>query len=253
MKSTTTATITTVTSVAPTETTNDFLTNNFTACKVAIDETKSLTLYKLKNYDVTYNIGLSSLTVFIKTSDTVMEYLDARFKAAKASNTQAALQNWQSYYKPLQEIAIKDYKKIFSSLDTVTQFDLSCGGQVILTSPNYNFLVKKNVFVRPALQMFEETDKKQFNKFVNERLQALQKSLLEDSNNKIKKAATKVLKLYGYDFSWQSVDADSIKLLKNLGCLQGAKGNRKSQSMTTLLNKVIECVYTQRMKKAYNL
>lgn len=261
MKTNTTNTATTTTTATPatpakpttSEPSSDFLTANFTASKIAIDETKSLTLYKLKNYEVTYNIGLSALTVFIKTSDAVMEYLATRLKAAKASNTQTTVQNWQSYYKPLQEIALQEYKKIFYALDKVSQFDLCCQGQVILTSPNYNFLIRKNVFIRPALQLFEETDKKQFNKFLNERLQALQNSLLKDSNNTIKKNTTKVLELYGYNFAWQAVDSDSIKLLKNLGCLRGAKGNRKSQSMTTLLNKVIECVYTQRLKKAYSL
>ena len=57
-----------------------------------------------------------------------------------------------------------------------------------------------------------------------------------------------MLDLWEYDLSWQAIDADGIKLLKNLGCLSGTKGNRKNQSKTTLLNKVIECVYTRRKR-----
>lgn len=230
---------------------SDFLTSNFTAYKVAIDETKSLTLYKLKRYKVSYILGISGLTVYIKTSDDVMQYLETRLKQAlKASSSQAALQNWQSYYKPLQELALAEYKKIFSTLDTVTQFDLCCKGQVILTSPKYNFLVRKNIFLRPALQISKD-NKKTIQAALNKHLENLQNALLSDSNAKIKKQITNVLALWQYEFAWQAVNADGIKLLKNLGCLQGAKGNRHNQSKTTLLNKVIECVYTQRKIKNY--
>lgn len=234
-----------------TETASDFLTTNFTAYKVAIDDTKSLTLYKLKNYSVTYIQGISSLTVYIKTSDDVMKYLENRLKQAlKNSNSEAALQNWQSYYKPLQELALAEYKKIYTTLDTVAQFDLSCNGKVILTSLNYNFMVKKNIFLRPALTISKD-NKKTMQASLNKHLTALQDALLSDSNAKIKKQITNVLALWQYDFAWQAVNADGIKLLKNLGCLQGAKGNRHNQSKTTLLNKVIECVYTQREIKNY--
>lgn len=250
MKATeTTQTATTATEV--TTVTNDFVTNNFTAYKVAIDETKSLTLYKLKNYSVTYIQGISSLTVYIKTSNDVMEYLENRLKQTlKNSNSEAALQNWQAYYKPLQELALQEYKKIFSTLDTVAQFDLSCRGQVILTSPQYNFMVRKNIFLRPALTVSKD-NKKTMQASLNKHLTALQDALLSDSNAKIKKQITNVLALWQYEFAWQAVNAEGIKLLKNLGCLQGAKGNRHNQSKTTLLNKVIECVYTQREIKNY--
>lgn len=247
MKATqTTATATEVTSVV-----NDFINKHFTAYKVAIDESKSLTLYKLKSYKVTYIQGISSLTVYIKTSDDVMEYLENRLKqAVKASSSQSALQNWQSYYKPLQELALMEYKKVYATLDTVAQFDLCCNGQVILTSPQYNFLVRKNVFLRPALTVSKD-NKKTMQASLNKHLTALQDALLSDSNAKIKKQITNVLALWQYEFSWQAVNADGIKLLKNLGCLQGAKGNRHNQSKTTLLNKVIECIYTQREIKNY--
>lgn len=250
-----TATTTNATQVTatPTETTSDFINKHFTAYKVAIDDTKSLTLYKLKSYKASYILGISSLTVYIKTSDDVMQYLENRLKqASKASSSEAALQNWQAYYKPLQELALTEYKKIFSTLDTVTQFDLSCRGQVILTSPKYNFIIRKNIFLRPALTVSKD-NKKTMQAALNKHLTALQDALLSDSNAKIKKQITNMLALWQYEFSWQAVNADGIKLLKNLGCLQGAKGNRHNQSKTTLLNKVIECVYTQRMKKAYNL
>lgn len=231
--------------------TSDFITKHFTAYKVAIDETKSLTLYKLKSYEVSYIQGLSSLTVYIKTSDDVMQYLENRLKqAVKASSSQSALQNWQSYYKPLQELALAEYKKIYATLDTVAQFDLSCRGQVILISSNYNFLVRKNIFLRPALTVSKD-NKKTMQASLNKHLTALQDALLSDSNAKIKKQITNVLALWQYELAWQAVNADGIKLLKNLGCLQGAKGNRHNQSKTTLLNKVIECVYTQREIKNY--
>lgn len=234
-----------------TEVTSDFITSNFTASTVAIDESKSLTLYKLKSYEVTYIQGISSLTVYIKTSDDVMQYLENRLKQAlKASSSQSALQNWQAYYKPLQELALQEYKKVFTTLDTVTQFDLSCRGQVILTSPQYNFMVRKNIFLRPALTVSKD-NKKTMQAALSKHLTALQNALLSDSNAKIKKQITNVLALWQYEFSWQAVNSDGIKLLKNLGCLQGAKGNRHNQSKTTLLNKVIECVYTQREIKNY--
>lgn len=239
------------TTATPTETASDFLNKHFTAYKVAIDDTKSLTLYKLKSYEVSYIQGISSLTVYIKTSDDVMEYLENRLKqTAKDSSSETALQNWQSYYKPLQELALIEYKKVYATLDTVTQFDLSCGGQVILTSPKYNFLVKKNIFLRPALHVNKD-NKKTMQAALNKHLTVLQNALLSDTNAKIKKQITNVLALWQYEFSWQAVNADGIKLLKNLGCLQGAKGNRHNQSKTTLLNKVIECVYTQRKIKNY--
>lgn len=251
MKVTETKAITATQTTATTEVTSDFLTKNFTAYKVAIDDTKSLTLYKLKSYKVSYIQGISGLTVYIKTSDDVMQYLENRLKQAlKASSSGAALQNWQSYYKPLQELALAEYKKIFSTLDTVTQFDLCCKGQVILTSPKYNFLVRKNIFLRPALQISKD-NKKTIQAALNKHLENLQNALLSDSNAKIKKQITNVLALWQYEFAWQAVNADGIKLLKNLGCLQGAKGNRHNQSKTTLLNKVIECVYTQRKIKNY--
>ena len=254
MKTTqTTQTQATVTTTATevTTVTSDFINKHFTAYKVAIDDTKSLTLYKLKNYSVSYIQGLSSLTVYIKTSDDVMQYLENRLKQAiKASSSQSALQNWQAYYKPLQELALAEYKKIFTTLDTVAQFDLCCNGQVILTSPKYNFMVRKNVFLRPALQVSKD-NKKTMQAALNKHLTALQDALLSDSNAKIKKQITNVLALWQYEFSWQAVNSDGIKLLKNLGCLQGAKGNRHNQSKTTLLNKVIECVYTQREIKNY--
>lgn len=250
-KTITAATQATQATATPTEVTSDFINKHFTAYKVAIDDTKSLTLYKLKSYEITYIQGISSLTVYIKTSDAVMQYLENRLKQAlKASSSQAALQNWQSYYKPLQELAFTEYKKVYATLDTITQFDLSCGGQVILISPNYHFIVRKNIFLRPALQVSKD-NKKTMQAALNKHLTALQNALLSDTNAKIKKQITNVLALWQYAFAWQAVNAEGIKLLKNLGCLQGAKGNRHNQSKTTLLNKVIECVYTQREIKNY--
>ena len=48
---------------------------HFTAYKVAINENKSLTLYRLKNYNVSYTLGLSTLTMYIETSSEVVKFI----------------------------------------------------------------------------------------------------------------------------------------------------------------------------------
>lgn len=237
----------TTTTQATTEVTSDVINKYFTACKVAIDETKSMTLYKLKEYNTSNNIGLSNLTVYIKTSDDVMKYLKT-LKAAKESNLQS-VDLWQAYNKPLQEIALQEYKKVFANLDIKTQFDLSCCGQVKLISPSDEdgITIRKNIFMRPAVRVTKD-NKKTIKTALDKHLTALQSALLCDSNAKIKKQVTNLLSLWQYEMAWASVDAEGIKLLKNLGCLAGAKGNRRNQTKMTLLNKVIECVYTRRKR-----
>lgn len=252
MKATTTTNTTTKTEVTEaTTTTSDFITKHFIVYKVAIDEVKSLTMYKLKikDYTTSYITNISNLIVYIKTSDEVLEYLKNRLKQAKASNSQTALINWQAYYKPLQELALKEYKKIFTRLNTKKQFDLSCGGQVKLISPSDadGMTLKNNIFMRPVLTVNKD-NKKTIKADLDKNLTALQDALLSDSNAKIKKRITNILSLWQYDLSWQAIDAEGIKLLKNLGCLSGAKGDRHNQSKITLLNKIIECVYTRRKR-----
>ena len=246
-----TNTTTNTTTEATTLTSSDFVTKHFTAYKVAIDNTKSITLYKLKlkDYNTSYIIGLSNLTVYIKTSDDVMKYLKNRLKQAKESNSQTAVQNWLSYYKPLQKIALQEYKKIFVNFNTKKQFDLSCCGEVKLISPSDNegITIRKNIFMRPILKVNDD-NKKTVKADLTKNLTALQNALLSDSNAKIKKRISNILTLWQYDLSFMSVDAEGIKLLKNLGCLSGTKGDRKNQTKTTLLNKVIECVYTRRKR-----
>ena len=253
---TTQATITTEVTPITTEVTtvaSDFISSNFTASTVAIDETKSLTLYKLKNYKVSYIQGVFNLTVYINTSDAVMQYLQTRLQeATKESSSEAAVKNWQSYYKPLQEITLKEYKKIFLNLDIKKQFDLSCCGQVKLISPTdaEGITLKKNIFVRPALpaSKVNKDNKKITQTSLNKHLDALQNALLSDSNAKIKKQVKNLLDLWEYELSFMAIDAEGIHLLKNLGCLSGTKGDRKNQTKATLLNKVIECVYTRRKR-----
>ena len=240
------------TTTEATTTTSDFINKYFTASTVAIDETKSLSLYKLKDYNVSYILGLSNLIVYIETSNEVIQYLKTRLEAAKNSSSEAAVKNWQSYAKPLQELALAEYKKIFASLDTTKQFEVSCQGQVILISPldNEGITIKKNIFLRPALpaSKVNKDNKKTTRASLNKHLTALQNALLSDSNAKIKKQVQNLLDLWEYDLSFMSIDAEGIKLLKNLGCVSGVKGNRKNQTKTTLLNKVVECVYTRRKR-----
>lgn len=250
------ATTTTEATTQATTSTSDVINKYFTASTVAIDENKSLTLYKLKDYNVSYILGLSNLTVCIETSNEVIQYLKTRLEATKKSNSQTAVQNWQSYNKPLQQLALEEYKKVFASLDMKKQFDLSCGGQVKLISPTdaEGITLRKNIFMRPALKISGDDkktmqeNKKTIQASLNNELAALQKALLSDSNAKIKKRITNILGLWQYELAWQSVDAEGIKLLKNLGCLSGVKGDRKNQTKTTLLNKVVECVYTRRKR-----
>lgn len=240
-----------------TEATSDFINKYFTASTIAIDENKScLSLYKLKDYNTSYRMDSSSLTVYMESNSEVVQYLKTRLEAAKASNSQTALQNWQAYNKPLQQLALEEYKKVFASLDMKKQFDLSCGGQVKLISPTdaEGITLRKNIFTRPILKISGDDkktmqeNKKTMQASLNNELTALQNALLFDSNAKIKKRITNILAIWRYDLSWQSVDAEGIKLLKNLGCLSGVKGNRKNQTKATLLNKIIECVYTRRKR-----
>lgn len=241
--------VTETTEATTTEATSEFIKKYFNNYKVAIDDSKSLSLYKLKDYTVSYMTDIAKLTVCIETSSEVIQYLKTRLEATKKSNSQSALQNWQAYYKPLQEIALHEYKKIFTSLDIKKQFEVSCQGQVILISPSdaEGIQLKNNIFMRPALTVNKE-NKKTMQAALNNELTALQSALLSDSNAKIKKRVTNILALWQYEMAWASIDSDGIKILKNLGCLAGAKGNRKNQTKMTLLNKVIECVYTRRKR-----
>lgn len=238
---------TTKTTTTKTTTKTEAINKHFTAYKVAIDENKSMTLYKLKNYKLSHTIGLSSLTVCIETSSEVIQYLKT-LKAAKESNLQS-VDLWQAYNKPLQEIALQEYKKVFANLDIKKQFDLTCCGQVKLISPSDEdgITIRKNIFMRPNLKVNKD-NKKTIKTALDKHLTALQNALLCDSNAKIKKQVTNLLSLWQYEMAWASIDAEGIKLLKNLGCLAGAKGNRRNQTKTTLLNKVIECVYTRRKR-----
>ena len=251
-QATTTTEATTVTEATTTEVTSDFITKHFTASTVAIDDTKSLSLYKLKDYNTSYRIDIANLTVYIETSNEVIEYLKTRLEATKTSKSQIAVQNWQSYYKPLQQLAMEEYKKIFASLSIKKQFELSCQGQAILISStdtdNECITIKRNIFMRPIIKVNNKDDKKIKNAALNNELAALQDALLSDSNAKIKKRITNILSLWQYEMSWQSIDADGIKYLKNLGCLSGVKGNRHNQTKTTLLNKIVECVYIRRKR-----